>query len=278
MRPITLTLPAAVLLLPSLLQSADPPGKPPSREQVLKRFVEELVPLTPGEGKFPASFTMGSSAKTAPATEKPAVKVTLKSPFAIGRYEVTQELYQHVMGKNPSKWKGARNSVEMVNWDEANEFCRKLTTDLSKLKLIAEDEVIRLPSEAEWEYACRAGTTSAWSFGDKEEDLGPHAWYNKNSKGFDPPVGQKKPNPWGLYDMHGYVWEWCADSWSAGHEGADPAGTPRQIRNVKDRVVRSGSWGDSADASRSSFRQGQPVETRSDRIGFRCVKAKEGQR
>jgi formylglycine-generating enzyme required for sulfatase activity len=184
-------------------------------------------------------------------------------------------LYQHIMGKNPSKWMGRRNSVEMVNWDEANEFCRKLTAELRKMKLIGEDEVIRLPSEAEWEYACRAGTTTAWSFGDKEEDLGPHAWYNKNSKGYDPPVGQKKPNPWSLYDMHGYIWEWCADSWSPSHEGADPAGGPRSDRAAKQRVIRGGSWGDSADSSRSAFRQGEAVEARNDRIGFRCVKAKE---
>jgi formylglycine-generating enzyme required for sulfatase activity len=265
------------LLAVSLLSSADPPGAVPSREQVLKLFVEELVPLTPGQGKFPASFTLGSRDKDAPATEKPAVPITLKHPFAISRYEVTQELYQHIMGNNPSKWKGRRNSVEMVNWEEANTFCQKLTTELRKLKLIGDIEVIRLPSEAEWEYACRAGTTSAWSFGDKEDELGAHAWYNKNSKGYDPPVGQKKPNPWGLYDMHGYVWEWCSDAWSPTHEGADAGGSPRGGRDVKERVVRGGSWGDSAAASRSSFREGKPADTRSDRIGLRCVKAKEGQ-
>jgi len=263
-----------LLVLP-LVRSADPPGPAPSREQVLKLFVEELVPLTPGQGKFPASFLMGNSAKDAPATEKPAVKVTLKHPFAIGRYEVTQELYQHIMGKNPSEWKGRRNSVEMVNWNEANEFCRKLTEDLRKMKLIGPDEVIRLPSEAEWEYACRAGTESAWSFGDKVADLGEYAWYDKNSKGHDPPVGKKKPNPWGLYDMHGYVWEWCGDAWSPSHEGAGPSGSPRSIADAKERVVRGGSFADSADANRSSFREGRPVGTRSDRIGFRCVKAKE---
>src|SRR6185312_7020117 len=122
-----------------------------------------------------------------------------------------------------------------------------------------------------------------WSFGDKEEDLGPYGWYKKNSKGFDPPVGQKKPNPWGLYDMHGYIWEWCADSWSPSHEGADPAGGPRGARPegaspaekahagtparapAKQRVIRSGSWGDSADSSRSAFRRGEAVEARSDR-------------
>ncbi len=264
----------ALLVLP-LAHSADPPGPPASREQVLKLFVEELVPLTPGQGKFPASFTLGSDDKDAPAAERPAVQITLPQPFAIGRYEVTQELYQHIMGVNPAKWKGRRNSVEMVSWDEANDFCRKLTAELRQRKLIGGDEVIRLPSEAEWEYACRAGTTSAWSFGDKEADLGVHAWYSKNSKGYDPPVGQKKPNPWGLYDMHGYVSEWCSDAWSPTHQGADSRGRPRRSETARERVIRGGSFADSADANRSSFREGKAADTRSDRIGFRCVKAKE---
>jgi Sulfatase-modifying factor enzyme 1 len=278
---------------------AEKPAAP--EERILKLFVDELVPLTPGKGKFPASFEMGSAGEDAPATEKPVVKVTfrrsvarsrseltpefglaLAAPapanrrsFAMSRHEVTQELYQTITGKNPSKWKGVRNSVEEVDWNEANDFCGKLTAELRKRKLIAEDEVIRLPSEAEWEYACRAGTTTKWAFGDKVADLTDYAWYKDNSKGFDPPVGKKKPNAWGLYDMHGYVWEWCADTWSPTHEGASADGTPRQGKDVKERVVRSGSWADSADDSRSAFRAGKPANTRNDRIGFRCVKAAE---
>ena len=150
----------AFLLAFAFVRSADPPRPAPSRDEVLKQFVEELVPLTPGKDKFPASFTMGSDAKDAPAAEKPPIKITLKTPFAISRYEVTQELYQHVMGANPSKWKGRRNSVEEVSWNDAQEFCKKLTAELRKSKQIGEDEVIRLPSEAEWEYACRAGTST----------------------------------------------------------------------------------------------------------------------
>ncbi len=269
------TLAALFCLVLPLVRSADPPGPAPSREQVLKLFVEELVPLTPGQGKFPASFTMGNADKNAPTTEKPAVKVTLKRPFAIGKYEVTQELYQHVMGKNPSQFKGRRNAVDRVSWDDANEFCRKLTEELRKMKRIGPDEVIRLPSEAEWEYACRAGTTTAWSFGDKEADLGDYCWYDKNSRGEDPAVGKKKPNPWGLHEMHGYVWEWCSDAWSPSHEGADPSGKPRSVPDAKERVVRGGSYDDKADLTRSSFRMGKPVGTRSGTLGFRCVKAKE---
>jgi formylglycine-generating enzyme required for sulfatase activity len=271
-------LPALVLTLLVGLTSAwtaDPLGPAPTREEVLKQFVEELVPLTPGMGKFPASFTMGSEDKDAPETEKPAIKIILKTPFAIGRYEVTQELYQHVMGKNPSRWKGRRNSVEEVSWDDAQEFCKKLTAELRKSKRIAETEVIRLPSEAEWEYACRAGTTTRWSFGDKVEDLNDHGWYTGNAKGNDPPVGKKKPNPWGLYDMHGYVWEWCADTWSPTHEGAASDGSPRVSQTARERVIRGGSWGDKAELTRSAARSGAQSKYQDDRIGFRCVKATE---
>jgi formylglycine-generating enzyme required for sulfatase activity len=268
------TLMLAGLVL-SLAWTADPPGPAPSREEVLKQFAKELVSLTPGMGKFPAAFTMGSDDKDAPATAKPPQKITFKHPFAISSYEVTQELYQYVMDKNPSKWKGRRNAVETVSWEEATEFCKKLTAELRKTKLIEDNEVIRLPSEAEWEYACRAGSTTRWSFGDKVEDLADHAWFKGNAKGFDPPVGKKKANPWGLYDMHGYVWEWCADAWSATHAGAAADGSPRVSETVKDRVIRGGSWGDDAEQTESTARSGAGHDYRDDRLGFRCVKAKE---
>src|SRR4051794_14633037 len=113
---------------------------------ILKRFADEFVTLTPGEGKFPPSFQMGS---TAEASEQPVRTVKMK-PFAICKYETTQELYEAVMGANPSKWKGRRNSVELVSWQDANEFCAKVTTLLRDRKWLAVKERIRLPSEAEW--------------------------------------------------------------------------------------------------------------------------------
>jgi formylglycine-generating enzyme required for sulfatase activity len=250
-----------------------------AQQKILKLFVSEFVELTPGKGKFPASFEMGSSSATAPASEKPVVKVTFKHPFAMAKYEVTQELYYTVMGKNASKWRGPRNSVEMISWDDATTFCTKVTALLRKHKMIGDKEVIRLPSEAEWEYACRADTKTAYSFGDNAADLAPYAWFSGNSKGHDPPVGRKKPNPWGLYDMHGYVWEWCADTWRPTHKGAATDGSPRIDRDAKERVIRGGSWADPADSARSAYRDHKPVTSRSDRIGFRCVKAagnKEG--
>jgi formylglycine-generating enzyme required for sulfatase activity len=274
MNRIILTSAAGLLLgvLGTAAREAEAP-KPETREgAILKRFAAEFVSLTPGTGKFPASFRMGTPGD-APESEKPVHTVTFRAPFALAKYEVTQELYQAVTGRDPSRWKGPRNSVEMVSWDEANDFCTKATTELRRRKLLADGEVIRLPSEAEWEYACRAGSTTRYAFGDEADGLKEYAWFNGNSKGEDPPVGKKKPNAWGLYDMHGYVWEWCADAWHPTYQGAPTDGSARQARDAAERVLRGGSWADGADACRSAFRHHLPPQKRSDAIGFRCVRA-----
>jgi formylglycine-generating enzyme required for sulfatase activity len=258
--------PACALALAAAASGEDSP--PDARDKVLRRFVDEFVPLTPGTGKFPASFRMGE------AGDK---QVTITFPkgasFAVARYEVTQELYEAVVGSNPSRWKGPRNSVEMVHWDEASDFCRKATEELRKRKLLGEGEIIRLPSEAEWEYACRAGTTTRYSFGNGAAELKDYGWFKGNSKGEDPPVGRKKPNAWGLFDMHGYVWEWCADSWAASLEGIPADGSPRHGKEVKERVLRGGSWNDEADRCTCAFRHHAAADYRSDTAGFRCVRA-----
>jgi formylglycine-generating enzyme required for sulfatase activity len=245
----------------------------PQAERILKLFVEELNELKPGSPGKPARFQMGSSDKEASRSETPAVTITLKKNFRMAKYEVTQELYTVVVGNNPSRWKGPRNSVEMVDHAEAISFCRKLTQMLRERKLIRGDEEVRLPSEAEWEYACRAGTTTRFSFGDRDDQLGAHAWYKANSKGEDPPVGRKKGNAWGFYDMHGYVWEWCADVWSPTHEGAATDGSPRNKSEETGRVIRGGSFADPAEQCTSTARMRAPANTRSDKIGFRCVVA-----
>ncbi len=248
-------------------------GEPPSAgEKLLRRFADEFVPLTPGKDRFPASFTMGSG-KDGPAAEQPAHKVTVGYAFQMAKYEVTQELYEAIIGNNPSRWKGPRNSVEMVDWDQASDFCRKVTAELHKLKLLGADEVIRLPSEAEWEYACRAGTTTAYSFGDDARQLGDYAWFTGNAKGNDPPVGAKKANPWGLHDMHGYVWEWCLDAWADSYDKAPDDGSPRKAKDARLRVIRGGAWTETADRCRSAYRMGEPVATRTAAIGFRCVRS-----
>lgn len=170
--------------------------------------------------------------------------------FRMAKYEVPQNLWEAVTGSNPSRWKGRRNSAEMLSYDDATEFCRKVTALLRGAALIDADQEIRLPTEREWEYATRAGTATRYSFGDDEKDLGDYAWFHGNAAGNDPPVGAKKPNPWGLYDVHGYLWEWCE-----GH------------------VIRGGSWKDEATDLTSSSRKEVPAETKDDAIGLRCVLA-----
>jgi formylglycine-generating enzyme required for sulfatase activity len=238
--------------------------------RILKLFKAEFVDLPPGNRGAPRSFRMGS-ADTTPDNEKPAHTVTFARPFAMAKYEVTQELYQAVAGKNPSRWKGVRNSVEMVNWQEATDFCQKVTAELQQRKLITNRQIVRLPSEAEWEYACRAGSTKQYAFGDSADDLKDYAWFKGNSKGEDPPVGKKKPNAWGLCDMHGYVWEWCLDAWHPNYEGAPSDGSAWDEKDARERVIRGGSWNDSAESCRSAYRQRAKAGERSDTIGFRCV-------
>lgn len=240
----------------------------PRKDEILKRFVDEFVELKPGTDPHPKSFRMGSDA--AP-DQKPARDVTFAKPFSIAKNEVTQELYWVVMGGNPSKWKGPRNAVELTSWHDAVEFCKKATALLRDSKRIAANQTVRLPSEAEWEYACRAGTTTAWSFGDDVGDLTHYCWYNRNSKGFDPPVGQKKANPWGLFDMHGYNWEWVADDYVADYRNAPTDGSAVTSVGAEHKVIRGGAWSAPAEASRSAHRDHKPATFKDDTLGFRCV-------
>jgi formylglycine-generating enzyme required for sulfatase activity len=181
-------------------------------------------------GTFMMSDAQGGS------NERPH-QVTLTKPFYIGVHEVTQEQYKRVMGKNPSYFRGANKPVEKVSWEDAVEFCKKLSELLSEK---AAGCVYRLPTEAEWEYACRAGSTTKYSFGDDSSILGEYAWYDKNSGKETHPVGEKNPNAWGLYDMHGNVWEWCSD-WYSDYPRvsiSDPMGPRKESR----RVLRGGGW------------------------------------
>ncbi|MHC4875200.1 MAG: formylglycine-generating enzyme family protein [Planctomycetota bacterium] len=254
------------------------------RAELLKTFVTEFVEITPGKGRFPAKFQMGSN--DGPQSERPAHTVKLSKPFSIARYEVTQNLYAAVMGNNPSRWKGPRNSAEMFTWAQAVSFCEKTTLQLREMDLLGDDEVIRLPTEAEWEYCCRAGSTTRYSFGDqarKDGDadaratlLDPYAWHTGNAAGNDPPVGALKPNAWGLYDMHGYLWEFVEDEWSGDYQGAPADGTARESKDASAAryVVRGGSWRERFDRLTSSARMPVTSDFRRDDVGFRCVRAK----
>jgi len=215
-------------------------------------------------------FMMGSETLS---HKSPQHKVRITKPFCLGVYEVTQADYEEVMGKNPSwfskegsgaeKVSGKDTShypVEQVSWDDATEFCKRLSAK--------EGKTYRLPTEAEWEYACRAGTRTKYSFGNDDSQLGEHAWYGGNSDEKTHPVGGKKPNAWGLHDMHGNVWEWCAD-WHgvyASEEVSDPSGP----ETGSDRVYRGGGWSFPAGYCGSSFRIGIEPAYRDD-LGFRVA-------
>jgi formylglycine-generating enzyme required for sulfatase activity len=253
------------------------------QRDLLKTFVKEFVDVTPGKGKFPASFMMGSA--DGPASERPPTKITFGHRFSIARYEMPQNLYEAVMGNNPSRWTGPRNSAEMFDFPTVQKFCQTITRQLREAKLLADDEEIRLPTEAEWEYCCRAGTTTRFSFGDearKQGDSGKTArlldefgWHTGNASGNDPPVGALKPNAWGLYDMHGYLWEFVADDWHDSHEGAPANGTARRAKDQKSSpVVRGGSWMETYDLLSSSARRTVPANFKRADLGFRCVRAK----
>lgn len=238
----------AVLLLASPAQETD----------VLKVFREEFVDIAPG--KF---LREGS-------------EVRIPTAFRIAKYEVPQNLWEAVMGANPSKWKGKRNSVEMVSFQDAADFCAKATARMRAAKLIEETQVIRLPSEAEWEYCARAGTSTAYSFGDDPKELDDYAWHTGNATGNDPPVGAKKPNAWKLYDVHGYLWEWCADVWHDTYEGAPADGSAWTAGgDASKRVLRGGSWKDKAAMLTSSYRRAAAAELKDDAVGLRCVLAEK---
>jgi len=174
-------------------------------------------------------------------------EVTLSKPFYMGVTEVTQAQYQAVMGANPSDFKGETNPVDSVSWDNATEFCKKL---YKKTR-----QAVRLPTEAEWEYACRAGSNTHFCFGDADEGLGDYAWYDANSDYTTHPVGKKKPNAWGLYDMHGNVWEWCSD-WYLGEYAAGQAADPTGPARGSARVIRGGCWYASPRLCCSAYRWG----------------------
>ena len=205
------------------------------------------------------TFIMGSPEGEGYNHEKPQHEVTVQ-PFFMGKYPITQAQYQEVMGENPSDFKVDERPVECVSWDNAVKFCQRLSKQTGT--------EYRLPSEAEWEYACRAGTTTKYYFGDDiTSDL---ANYDGNV-GETTSVGQYSPNAFGLYDMHGNVWEWCQDNWHDNYKGAPKDGSAWVDRASSMKVMRSGSWLNRPRLCRSAYRVRISPDVRFDFIGFRVA-------
>jgi formylglycine-generating enzyme required for sulfatase activity len=212
----------------------------------------------------PGKFVMGSpiAERGRDRNEGPQHEVAITKPFYLGVTEVTQAQYEAVMETNPSKFRGPTNPVDAVEWKDAAEFCRKLSEKMGK--------AFRLPTEAEWEYACRAGTSARYFFGDSDNALAEYVWWHANSENKPHPVGQKKPNAWGLYDMLGNVLEWCADR--SGSYPSEACVDPQGPDSGSARVTRGGScdYGKS-DNFRCAARYIGYDQGFGHRYGFRCA-------
>ncbi|MCC6796898.1 MAG: formylglycine-generating enzyme family protein [Candidatus Hydrogenedentes bacterium] len=230
----------------------------------------------------PGEFLMGND--SGEADERPPHTVKIDK-FYIDVYEVTQQSYETLMGTNPSKHKDPQQPVEQLGWLAAIKYCnmRSLKEGLKpcyNLDTLACDFAAngyRLPTEAEWEYACRAGTTSEYSFAGGESKLAEAAWFDANANGRPHPVGQKPANAWGLYDMHGNVSEWCYDVYSENYYASSPRENPCNTGGGEERVLRGGAWNSAVDACRSSARWSETPGLADvcfgyDAYGFRCVK------
>lgn len=215
-------------------------------------------------------FNMGSpsSEQGRANNEGPLHTINIENAYYLGKYEVTQKQWREIMGNNPSRFMGDNLPVEKVSWDDVQEFIIKLNQKEGTDKY-------RLPSEAEWEYAARAGTTTRFSFGDNESKLGEYAWYYSNSGSKTHPVGQKKSNSWGLYDMHGNVWEWTQDWYHSDYDGAPTDGSVWESVEDFSRVCRGGGWNYLGRSCRSARRVSShtPGVCGGVGVGFRLLRA-----
>jgi len=209
------------------------------------------------------------------ADEHPRHEVTISRPFYMGIYEVTQAQWRAVMGTEPWKDKisgkpGENHAASWMNWYEASEFCERLSKKTGR--------IVALPTEAQWEYACRAGTTTTFCFGDDTSELGDYAWYQDNTRktgeAYAHGVGQKKPNAWGLYDMHGNVWEWCRDWYAKDFYAKGKKADPENTTETPHRAIRGGSWHNDPRYCRAAARNSWNTSNyRHYNYGFRVVAA-----
>ena len=267
-----------LLLILSLLGGCRRTGKPVAAPKVIttKSGVEMIA--IPG-----GAFDMGSEKGN--ADESPVHTVHI-SPFLMDRYEVVQEQYAKLVGANPSSFKDSGRPVDTVTWTDAVLYCN-LRSRAEGLEPCYDEKSgawqcnfkangYRLPTEAEWEYACRAGTETEYHFGSDPRALKKHAWYAGNSSKKTHPVGQKTPNQWGLYDMYGNVAEWCNDVYGENYYKTSPSKDPRGPEEGEIKVLRGGGWQDRIGSLRSSWRASENFSFVDacvmDSMGFRCAR------
>ncbi|MDM0022403.1 formylglycine-generating enzyme family protein [Variovorax saccharolyticus] len=266
----------ALMAAMATVQTAEAAPPTASTQSYLDKRLNMAFVLVPA-----GSFRMGAGdqEREAGTSERPRHEVHISRSFYMARHEVTQAQWEMVMEKSP--FEGSRSNPfydlpgmaqrlrrpdqpATVSWNEAQAFIARLNAKEAR-------PVYRLPTEAEWEYAARAGTSTLYSFGDNEKDLANHAWYGEDFvSGATHPVGQKKPNPWGLYDMHGNVWEWASDWY--GPYSANAATDPAGPASGTSKVVRGGSWHSSSGGWNSSIRKPYPPDYRGISIGLRLVR------
>lgn len=248
-----------------------PARKPPSpkaqtwndeqRAKILTELRNSFVKISAGE------FMMGS--EKGGDNEKPVHRVRISRPFEMGKYEVTQAQWEAVMDSNPSKFKGANLPVESVSWNNAQEFIQKLNGR-------KDGYLYRLPTEAEWEYACRAGTTTEFAFGDSlspaQANFSDSHDEDVAKAGGTTVVGEYHPNAWGLYDMHGNVYEWCQDWHGSNYYIQSASVDPQGPATGSGRVARGGAWGSFMRSLRSAYRYEFASDRRVNGLGFRLVR------
>jgi formylglycine-generating enzyme required for sulfatase activity len=253
------------------------------------RLFQPRRALPPDEPKLirigPGEFLMGSNEYD---DERPPHRVAISRAFDLAAHEVTQGQYLHIMHQSPSHFKGPGSlPVEQVSWFDAVEFCNALSGEEGlapyyRIEGTGDNRTVtvpdptgngyRLPTEAEWEYACRAGSTAKYSSGDGQTGLERYAWCNKNSERKTHPVGQKELNAFGLSDMHGNVWEWCWDWYNKAEYKHSTNKDPTGPKAGSTRVLRGGSWDDDPAGLRSANRFDREPSFRSWSLGFRIVK------